>query len=55
MSSAPPGSKAILVVVEAADLRDRATTILARSGYQPTRVERGDEALADRSPATTTP
>ena len=45
MSNAPPGSKAILVVVEDADLRDRATTILARSGYQPTPVERGDEAL----------
>jgi DNA-binding NtrC family response regulator len=44
MTDTPPGSKTILVVVEDPDLRDRATTILARSGYQPTPVERGDEA-----------
>ncbi len=45
MSNAPPGSKTILVVVEDTELRDRASTILARSGYQPTPVERGGEAL----------
>jgi DNA-binding NtrC family response regulator len=45
MPETPPGSKTILVVVEDADLRDRATTILARSGYQPTPVLRGEEAL----------
>ena len=45
MLDTPPGSKAILVVVEDLDLRERATSILARSGYQPTPVERGEEAL----------
>jgi DNA-binding NtrC family response regulator len=44
MPEAPPGSKTILVVVEDADLRDRATSILARSGYQPIPVQRGEEA-----------
>jgi DNA-binding NtrC family response regulator len=44
MSESPPGSKAILVVVEDAVLRDHATSILSRFGYQPTPVARGEEA-----------
>jgi DNA-binding NtrC family response regulator len=45
MAVTPPGSKSVLVVVEDGETRERAATILARSGYQPTVVERGGEAL----------
>ena len=45
MPDAPAGSKTILVVVEDPELREKATSILARSGYQPTPVDRGDQVL----------